>query len=189
MNLRPDLFTNVHKGIRSALFETCVALGSAPDDDVPAALRAQLRDVLHFIRHHGENEDLLLLPMLDRSLPAVAARIRAAHVAIDAAVRSLERDVDRANATELYHLGCELAARYLDHMREEELELEPQIRAVLSTEQLADHGRAAVARTPPADARMMLGWMLPAMPRADANRMLDGLPAELQRELRPLLDR
>ncbi|MGE0869604.1 MAG: hemerythrin domain-containing protein [Kofleriaceae bacterium] len=187
MTNQPDLFTNVHKGIRSALFETCIALGRAPDDEVPAAIRAQLRDVLHFIRHHGENEDVLLLPMLATSAPAAHARMREAHAAIEALMRTLDRHVDRGSATELYHRTCELTARYLDHLNEEELELEPQIRAALSADQLEQVGRGSLARTSPADARVMLAWMLPAMQPADASALMARLPAELQRELRPLI--
>lgn len=189
MTSRVDLFTNVHKGIRSALFEACIALGKAPDDTVPAAVRTQLHAVLHFIRHHGENEDLLLVPMLATSAPTVAARIREAHAQIESAIRALEAHVEHGSATELYLRTCELAARYLDHMDEEERVLEPQIRAVLSAEQLQEFGRGSIARTPPDQARVMLAWMLPAMPPAEAGNLLEQLPAELQRELRPLLER
>lgn len=180
---RPDIFTNVHKGIRRALFETCLALGRAPEDAVPAALRSQLHEVLHFIRHHGENEDVLLLPMLVDTAPTVHARMREGHARIEHALRDLESRVNTAGASELYHCSCELAALYLEHMREEELELEPQIRSAVSVEQLHEVGRGSVARTAPADARVMLTWMLLAMPSGEANELLARLPADLQREL------
>lgn len=184
---RPDIFTNVHKGIRRALFDTCVALGKAPEDAVSAALRSQLRTVLHFVRHHGENEDVLLLPMLADTAPTVHARMRDAHAQIDNALRELEGRVDAGGATELYHRSCEFASRYLEHMREEELELEPRIRTALSPVQLQEFGRGSVARTAPADARVMLTWMLPAMQPADAHELLARLPADLQRELSALV--
>ena len=184
MTTQVDLFTNVHKGIRSALFETCVALGKTPDDAVPSALRTQLRNVLHFIRHHGENEDLLLLPILEKAAPTVRARMREAHGEIETAILTLEARADHASATELYHRTCELASRYLEHMREEELELEPQVRQVLTIEQLESVARGSVARTAPADARVMLAWMLPAMHPADAREMMARLPEALRQELR-----
>ena len=180
---RPDIFTNVHKGIRRALFETCIALGSAPEDAVPAALRAQLRGVLHFVRHHGENEDLLLLPMLVDTAPGVHARMRDAHTRIDNTLREFDGRIDDGGATELCHRSCDLASLYLEHMREEELELEPQIRRVLSAVQLLEFGRGSVARTAPADARSMLTWMLPAMQPAEARELLAQLPEALQREV------
>jgi len=62
---KPDLFSNVHKGIRRALFAACADLGRA-DGDAARELRARatLAQALHFVVHHGENENLLLLPIL-----------------------------------------------------------------------------------------------------------------------------
>lgn len=187
MTQRPDLFTNVHKGIRRALFETCIALGKLSDEVVPDPLRAQLREVLHFVRHHGDNEDLLLLPMLAEAAPAVYQRIREAHARIEVTLHALEASLAHAGAAELYHRTCELTAHYLEHLREEELELEPQIRALLSPEQLQEFGKGSVARTPPDEARAMLAWMLPAMPSREAGELFARLPAPLQRELGALV--
>jgi hypothetical protein len=187
MTNRPDIFTNVHKGIRRALFETCLALGTAPDDAVPPALRSQLRTVLHFVHHHGENEDVLLLPLLSDVAPGVHARIRNAHAVIEDALTDLGGRIDNADATELYVQSCSFAALYLEHMREEEMEIENEIRAVLTPQQLQEFGRRSVARTSPADARVMLTWMLPAMQRRDADELLAHLPPDLQCELRALV--
>jgi hemerythrin-like domain-containing protein len=183
MTNRPDLFTNVHKGIRRALFETSISLGKAPGGVVPAPLRTQVRGVLHFVRHHGENEDILLLPMLAETAPAVQQRMRQAHAEIESALHALESTLDHDDAAELYHRICDFAARYLDHMREEELELEPQIRAVLSAEQIQEFGRGSVARTAAEDARAMLSWMLAAMRPNDASELIARLPQALQSEL------
>lgn len=184
---QPDIFTNVHKGIRRALFEACVALGRADGDaQRSVAARAQLGEVLHFVAHHGENEDVLLVPLLDHAAPVVAERMRAAHVQIDAVLASLRASVEAAPIVTLYHHTCEFVALYLEHMREEEQELEPMIRAALTQEQLAGFGRGSVQRTAPADQRMMLRWMLPAMTRADAEGFVAKLPGPLADELRPL---
>jgi hypothetical protein len=188
MSNRPDLFTNVHKGIRRALFETCIALGKNPDGDLPAALSAQLSGVIHFVRHHGENEDVLLLPRLAEAAPAVEARMRAAHAEIEAALKALEASILHDGAAALYHRACEFTARYLEHMREEELELEPQIREALSAEQIDAVGRGSVARTAPDQAHAMLTWMLSAMRPLDAEELIARLPPGLQRELRGLVE-
>ena len=185
---QPDIFTNVHKGIRRALFEATIALGRAEGDPQrSAAARAQLREVLHFVAHHGENEDLLLIPLLDRAAPALAERMRAAHGPIDAALRALVASVEAAPIMTLHHRTCEFVARYLEHMREEEEQLDPQIRAALAPEQLAGFGRGSVERTAPADQRMMLGWMIPALTRADAEATIAKLPGPLADHLRPLV--
>jgi hypothetical protein len=184
---QPDIFTNVHKGIRRALFEACVALGRAgADPRRSTAARALLREVLHFVAHHGENEDLLLLPLLDACAPAVSERMRAGHARINAALDTLTASVEAAPIGALHHRTCEFVSLYLEHMREEEEQLEPAIRAALTLEQLAGFGRGSIERTAPTDQRMMLRWMLPAMTRADADGLLAQLPGPLADELEHL---
>jgi len=181
----PDLFTNVHRGIRAALFSACLALGRAGDDpDDAVRARGLLRDALRFVRHHGENEDLLLAPRLTERAEAVAERMTRAHAALDPAARALAADADRAEVFALYLRACDFAAAYVQHMHEEELELEPLIRAALPLEALAAFGRESIARTAPADQQMMLGFMVPTLPRADADALLGMLPAPLAAALR-----
>src|ERR1700735_5315606 len=92
-NSLPDLFTNVHKGIRRALFAACTALGRAHGDaERETRARAMLAEALHFVAHHGENEDLLLLPLLRDRAPHVFAGMTEAHGALDAARAALSGD-------------------------------------------------------------------------------------------------
>lgn len=187
MTTGPDIFSNVHKGIRHALFEACIALGRAGEDEaLGAAARARLRDALHFVAHHGENEDVLLLPMLEQRAPAVFERIARAHATVNRELEALQRSVAGSSLVELHHRACQFTASYLEHMIEEECELEPSIREALSTEQLAGFGSASVARTSPADRPKMLTYMLQAMPRADAEALYARLPGDLREELRRL---
>lgn len=185
----PDIFTNVHKGIRKALFDACIALGRAGDDaDRAAAARGKLRDALRFVAHHGDNEDLLLLPLLRERAPACFERMERAHAGVGAAVDALAAIVETATVDELYERAAALTTLYLAHMREEEQELEPVIRAAISAEDLASFGRRSVERTAPADQRMMLAWMLPAMTRVDVEAFFARLPEEVADRLRPLAE-
>lgn len=180
----PDIFSNVHKGIRAAFFGACTALGRAGDDpDRNAEARQLLRDALRFVSHHGENEDLLLAPLLEARAPDVFERMTRAHARIHEHLEGIARDADTAPTVEIYHRTCGLLALYLDHMREEECELEPRIRATLSDDELVGFARGFIERTAPADQRMMLGWMIPAMTREDAGALLEKLPPMLAREL------
>lgn len=183
----PDIFTNVHKGIRKALFEACAALGRAGEDPERSVVaRKLLRDALRFVAHHGENEDVLLVPLLEATAGTIAARMRAGHEGIDRVLGPLMAAVDVAPTNELYGRTCELVAVYLEHMGEEERALEPGIRAALTVDALVGFGRASVERTAPADQAMMLGWMLPAMTREDAEGFLGRLPPAVAERLRPL---
>jgi hypothetical protein len=188
MTTSPDIFTNVHKGIRRALFEACLALGRAGDGrEESAPARRLLQEALHFVRHHGENEDLLLLPLLRSRSPEIAARMAAAHRRIDEALAALEALEAEAPPQELHLRTASFIALYLEHMREEEQDLDPKIRAAVDADALAGFGRGSVERTAPDDQKSMLGWMLPAMPRAEAEATLSRLPGVLADELRRLL--
>lgn len=184
MTTTTDIFTNVHKGIRRALFEACIALGRSGDGgEKSAAARRLLQEALRFVRHHGENEDVLLLPLLQHRAPEIAARMEDAHRRIDGALTMLEARAAEAPTHELYLQAGAFVALYLDHMREEEQEFEPRIRATLDADALAGFGRGSVERTAPGDQRMMLGWMLPAMPQAEADAFLKRMPRALAEDL------
>ena len=184
--IKPDIVTNVHQGIRKSLFDTCAALGRTSDgDERELTVRELLRGTLRFVGHHGENEDVLLLPLLVKQGPEAHERMQTDHKRVSAALEALRAVNDTASLHALYHDTCAFTALYLEHMRKEELELESSIRAALSLEQLQEFGRQAIARTAPEDQRLMLSWMLPAITSADAEALLSRLPAGLAAELRP----
>jgi hypothetical protein len=181
----PDLFTNVHKGLRHALFSACEALGSAAGEPkLEAFARSQLAEVLRFVAHHGDNEDTLLLPLLTERAPGISAQLKRAHAELDEAAMELRSE---RPCEELYRAACAFTARYLQHLDDEERLFEPQIRALLGPEEISEFGRRAVERTPPPEQRTMLGWMLPAMAPRDAQALLSRLPAPLAAELRAVL--
>jgi hypothetical protein len=186
---KPDVFVNVHNGIRSALFATCLAFGRAGDDPKQSNhARKLLAEALHFVVHHGENEDLILLPMLAGRDDTCFNRLQAEHARLQESVTWLLESLQTAPMAALRPAVERFIADYLLHMVEEEQELEPKIRAAVPPEELSALAQRSVARTPPDDQRMMLGWMLPAMPRDEAMAFLSRLPAALAEELRLKLD-
>jgi hypothetical protein len=190
MTTSPDIFSNVHKGIRNALFQACVALGRAgADEQRQIFARGQLRNALHFVAHHGENEDLLLLAMLEGRAPRVFARMRQAHDALESTLRMLSTQLEEGAIESLYQNACGFTSLYLEHMREEECELEPLIRAQVPAAELATFAVQAAARTHPRDVLLMMGWMLPAMTHDAVQAALAKMPAELTAKLLPIADR
>lgn len=186
MTAKPDIFSNVHKGIRKALFEACTSLGRASSTQEVEESRSLVRQVLHFVQHHGANEDELLLPLLRSRLPHICQRMTAGHEALSAAVASLASRVEAAPGRELYQDLCSLTARYLEHLREEELEFAVEIHAALTREELQEFSRRAVERTSPADQRVMLGWMMRALTAPEVDALLARVPAPAAEELRRL---
>jgi hypothetical protein len=182
----PDLFVNVHKGLRKALFDLVLALGRAEaSPPASAAERALARQVVGFLRVHGENEDVLIVPLLQDRAPDVVRRIARAHDEVAAELAAFERLIDRAPSPDLFHAACHFTAFYLEHMRLEEVELERPIRDALSEEEAAAIGPRSMARTPEALRIEALGFMLAAMPTAEAEGLLGKLPAPVAAALRP----
>ena len=183
---KPDLFSNVHKGIRRALFAACADLGRADGDAArEVRARATLAEALHFVAHHGENEDSLLLPILRERAPQIFELMKSAHAALDEARAAMTAHQPVAA---LYLAACAFTSQYLAHMDDEERVFEPAIRAVLSADEAIAFGRRSVERTAPSDQRMMLAWMLPAMTHLDAGALLGRVPPALAAELRELVE-
>ena len=143
--------------------------------------------MMAFGAHHGTIEDTTLVPMLAAHAPAVAAAITRAHAGIDAQLATLRAQVPTLLAPALYRATAAFVAGYLEHIRVEEDELEPAIRAAVPVEELATLGAHAIAHTAPEAQRAMLRWMFPAMAADDAEGFLARVPAPLAAELRALL--
>lgn len=189
MTDRPDVFTHVHQGIRRALFDASTALARAEGD--PSAQRDALglvEDALLFVTRHGENEDALLLPLLDARAPEISARMRSAHQRIEGELATI-RELHARRASDLYLRLSLFIAHYLEHMAEEELELEAHIRAVVSDAELMAGGKQAVARVDPAERMRMLRLMIPALPIAAARSMFERMPPDVAQKLASVDDR
>jgi hypothetical protein len=177
MTDRPDVFTNVHKGIRFALFGACTALGRAAGDaQAEREAREQLDRALRFVAQHGDNEDFSFLPLLDERAPRLAERIRGEHERIEEELAALRLALGQAELHGLYLSATRFLAHYLEHMAGEELELEAQIRAVIRDDELREAGKAAVSRTDPSARTMMIELMLAALPPVEAEALRARLP-------------
>jgi hypothetical protein len=72
MTTTPDIFTNVHKGIRRALFEACLALGRAGGwREESAAARLLDADALAGFARGGANGGAEKAPAITPSAPAI----------------------------------------------------------------------------------------------------------------------
>jgi hypothetical protein len=112
---RIDLFTSVHKGIRRALFAACAALGSAEGDPAREhTASVLLTEALHFVAHHGDNEDTLLLPLVREKAPDVYVRMTEAHHALDAVRIALAAT---GSVSALYLAACTFTAQHLRRRR------------------------------------------------------------------------
>lgn len=189
MSSAPDVFKNVHKGIRNALFDICLRIGRT-DVDHPEkwrALQSRTREILRFIDLHGENEDLLLLPMVAARAPEYFERMKTAHQELEETTAALRHALEH-EPSHLYHAACTFTAEYLEHMREEELEHLPVLQIHLSSEELHDFERRAIARAEPTEQSLLLSYMLSAMTDSEVASFLEktahSAPDEIQQRMR-----
>jgi iron-sulfur cluster repair protein YtfE (RIC family) len=127
---RIDLYRNVHKGQRVALFDLASELGRADPADRTSlsALAARLQGMLVELRQHAINEETYIHPLLQQYAPEVAVLLESEHRRLDPALTEIEnrlRDLataeDRPAAVmELYRSWCRMVSAYLEHLDKEE---------------------------------------------------------------------
>lgn len=186
---RMDVFKNVHKGLRRALFNLALQAGlvDAGRPEELDALRTQARDVFHFLEHHARNENRFLIPMMEAKSLSDTSRLLADHADLDAEVDRLRRGLDQLEGAPSRLQGFYLAlnrfiGRYLHHLDEEEAHLLPLLHGAFADAELAEFSRQSVAATAPPDQDMMLGQMFPAMQASDLRSFFDNLRAKAPKE-------
>jgi hypothetical protein len=175
-----DLYREMHKGLRSALFHLCAAAGSLDASDMEArrALAAQFAEVdrLLTLHHRHENEGALG-HLIATVCPEFLAELQARHtktVEDLTALRILVTALSHGHhiAGELYDRITALLTDYLGHMAFEERDLMPALSARATFESLIGAEidvRSAIA---PTDMLLFLRWMLPAMNADERLNML-----------------
>ena len=187
--MRIDLYGAVHKGIRSALFQTIGEVGRTDfaNDDAAAAVLTAIERTVQFLDDHAEHEDRVVMPEIQRLSPEVYTALEDEHTRTHGLQRELERLVARtreARGEERLSLGrklhgrlCLLVAEHLRHMDREETEANRVLWAHFTDEQLLGlHGRIVSAIPPPKMAEA-LSYMLPAMHVTERTAMIAGMQA------------
>ena len=184
-----DLYRDVHKAIRVALFDVVAEAGRLDPADRTRRMAhaARVRDLVRFLVFHAEHEDSELDGPIRQVLPQEADAIAAEHVALEATMAELveladlvfdtTRDDDRAAVHHLYLDLASFTSRYLAHQEVEERVVMPALWNALGIEALLGiHGRI-LARISPDDMGWSLAKMLPAMNIDDRSEMLGAMRA------------
>lgn len=185
-----DLYRDVHKAIRIALFDATAAAGRLDPNDRPARIAhaANVRDLVRLLVMHAEHEDREIDEAIQQVLPEQAGSIRAEHVALEAQMARLieladlafddSRDDARGAVHALYLELAAFTSRYLAHQDVEERVVMPALWDAFGIEPiLAIHGRILQSISPD-DMGWSLTMMLPAMNIDDRTEMLGGMRAD-----------
>ena len=184
-----DLYRDIHKAIRVALFDVVTDAGNLDPSDCPARIAhaTRVHDLVQFLAFHAEHEDRHVDPFIQQVLPDQAAAIAAEHVALEERMADLieladlafvaDRDDARAAVHDLYLDLASFTSAYLAHQEVEERVVMPALWNAFGIETLLGIHGAIIASISPDDMGTSLAKMLPAMNVDDRTEMLGGMRA------------
>ena len=184
-----DLYRDVHKGIRTQLFDLVATAGRTDPSDCVArrSLADSVGTAMAFLESHAEHEDTAIDPVLQVHLPELAERITRDHALFDGRAaylvdfaEHLVEDVPGHERSLLNQLYLDLAAftsAYLVHQGVEEREIMPGLEAAIGVEAVAGIHGQILSSIPPDEMARSLALMLPAMNLDERSELLGGMRA------------
>lgn len=182
-----DLYSTVHKGLRSLLYDAATCVGRTDftsEAEVGAAVRT-VRRALDFLDEHAEHEDREILPVLQaknawtaEELGADHARLEGLHqeiVALLPRIEGAEGSLRESLGQRLAQRVNRLVAEHIHHMEREERSGNRVLWAHCTDEELqAIHQRIVTT----IGAQRLVQWaefMVPALDRREREHMLAGI--------------
>jgi len=186
-----DLYREVHKGIRRALFGFCEAAGSLDPDDASArqAFVAGFAELeLMLTLHHGHEDDGPFGEIIGRLTPEFVEELEAAHVTAVEGIASLRRTVTAfgaggQNADELYDQIVSFLSFYLGHMTFEEKTVMVALSERSNFDDLMSVEIGIRTNIAPPNMVVFMHAMLPAMNPNERTNMLSGMKAGAPAEI------
>lgn len=178
-----DLYREVHKGLRAALFEVLHHAGSldAADADAVTSFQTLFAELdMMLTTHHTHEDSPALATLIDQHADDIAPRIESGHDRVEiqlSALRSAISEIDGnpATADAVYDRLAVFVSDYLAHMNIEEHELMPRLQAGATNDELMAITMAIRTSVPPPEMCVFLRSMLPAMNSDERIAMLGGM--------------
>lgn len=172
---RFDPYAGIHKGLRSMLADSLLALGRL-DGDNESELRAtvaQLVSTLEFCQAHARHENNFIHPAIEARSPGTSNAMAVDHALHEQAIVQLQQAAQRLSATsatqrdsrirDLYRRMALFMAHTLEHLHHEETAHNAALWASYTDAQIEELHDELVASIEPAQALFAMRWMLPAM--------------------------
>lgn len=194
MNARLDIYKEVHKGIRKALFDLAVRAGSTDftSADSFQGLREQFALTSNLLEVHAHSEDKYVEPLLRQCDARRADALTATHKELDATVSRLQRSLNDLDPAQIYiadqgrslYLGLtRFISEYLAHIADEEQELMPLLWENFDDEKLMNVTETIRANLPPPVMANFLSLMIPAMNHGERAELLLGMRKAAPRDV------
>lgn len=182
--VRDDLFTNIHKALRLALFDVTATVGRTDWDDPEqvAALGATWVPLVELLRSHTAHEEQYIFRLLDRHDPLAVDRAADQHPDLEDLLEHLAgrfevllAEPDPGGGLDLYRDLARFVAAYLPHLHDEETRIMGRIWQCCTNEEIAAARAAFMADTTPSVLATSLRYLLPAIDRTTRRELAAGL--------------
>jgi hypothetical protein len=190
-----DLYREVHKGLRKALFDVTVAVGTADCEsaaDRESAVGHVHRVIALLHTHHG-HEDAFIQGLLETHAPTLAAMIERGHAEVEADIVDIELAAEKLAGADggdavaaghaLYGRLALFTASYLAHMALEEGGVMDALRSAMSLGELFDVEMTLRGNIAPPTMCDFIAVMVPAMNPTERANMLGGMHAGAPAEI------
>lgn len=184
-----DVYREIHKAMRFALFGVTARAGAtAADDDAGvAALLREWDDVcLVLLGHHGHEDDFCDA-LIETHAPQLRGELEESHLMADGVIARLRASAgriaaspsgDRWSLLRSFYLDlADFTGQYIDHLRFEEDVVMPALNAAMSNEELEAVTNMIRGSVPPPEMCVFIRYMVPSMNFSERLDMLGGMHA------------
>ena len=189
MQLRKtDLFTFIHKSIRSMIYNAASKLQTADftDEKEVKILLASLRHDLDLLHEHAVNEDNIIFPEIADEEPQMIDVLNEEHKKLESklnGILALIEKIEHSNSVEervrlgnsLNSLFNDFIADYLAHMNHEEATVLEASFKYLTDEELIAIRTRIQSNVPPDRYKVWMNWMLRSLNNSELIGLLGSL--------------
>jgi hemerythrin HHE cation binding domain-containing protein len=198
MTANEDLFTSIHKALRSMIYNVGGRLQSVDFAD-KAAANAVLEDLQHefsnavsatcvlcLLHAHAGSEESHVFPSMQSIDPALIRMLIDDHHEITRRLAGLSKMADELSAVDAPERRIEMGARlnreaneffafYLSHMNKEEVTIVPAMKEHFTDDQLRAMQGKIIGSMGPERLSGYLRWMLPSLTPGELTKLIAGV--------------
>lgn len=191
MQLRKtDLFTFIHKAIRSLIYNAASKLQTADfsNEKEVKTLLATLKQDLDLLHEHAVNEDNIIFPeiadeepkmieVLNEEHKKLESKLNSLHILIEKTEQSISIEERMLLGNSLNSLFNEFIADYLAHMNHEESTVLEASFKYLTDEELIAIRTRIQSNVPPERYKVWMNWMLQSLNNTELVGLLSSMKA------------
>lgn len=181
---RPDVYRNIHKALRKALFDFSYATGRVDieSNETLRALSRQFDELFYLLDMHGHKEDTYSLPLLESKRPGCTKHNEEEHEQIHLELSGLKSQMNALLDAEaetrkdcywnFYYSINSFISGYLMHMQMEEIVMTNLFYELCNDDELKGMTAAILSSLAPNDSMLIARYMIPSLEPAERIQMM-----------------